>query len=84
MKMRAILYPEFRDFLQRLGYKEKQTPKAIVYQHPDEGLLVFRLYREDEIVALRDLMTTRKFLDLRGMLDAASFDAFLMQASTPA
>jgi hypothetical protein len=82
-KTRAIPFTEFRAFLQRLGYAEARTDNAIVFNHPEEGLLVFRLYRDDEAVDARDLFTTRKFLDLRGLLPEAEFDTLLFQA-TPA
>jgi hypothetical protein len=32
----------------------------------------------------RDLQSTRKFLDLRGLLDATDFDTFVQEAGTPA
>jgi hypothetical protein len=41
-------------------------------------------YRDDEEVAARDLLSTRKFLDLRGLLEAVDFDAFLQRATTTA
>lgn len=83
-KPRAILYREFRDFLQQLGYKEKRTPIALVFQQPDEGLLAFRLYRDEEVVDARDLVTTRRFLDTWGLFDAAKFNAQFMQESSTA
>jgi hypothetical protein len=47
-------------------------------------LLVFRSYRDDEVVDQRDLFVTHKFLDLRGLVELASFDAFLVGATTSA
>ena len=82
-KTRAIPFAEFRAFLQRLGYVEARTDNAIAFNHSEEGLLVFRLYRDDEAVDERDLFTTRKFLDLRGLLREAEFNTLLLQA-TPA
>ena len=38
---------------------------------------------DEEAVAERDLRSTRKFLDWRGVLAAKEFDAFV-QAATPA
>jgi hypothetical protein len=55
-----------------------------VFRHPTEGLIVLRLYGEDEAVDDGDLRSTRKFLDLRGLLDGQSFDTFVEQASAPA
>jgi hypothetical protein len=81
---RPVAFAEFRDFLHGLGYQARRTDQAWVLNHPQEGLLVFRLYAEQEPVDARDLLGTRKFLDLRGLLDARAFDAFLQRATTPA
>jgi hypothetical protein len=83
-KMRPIPFAEFRAFLQKLGYVEKRVPKGRVFEHPEEGLLVYRYYRDDEPVLLRDLRRTRTFLDLRGLIEADDFDATLLRADTPA
>jgi hypothetical protein len=83
-KPRKIPYAEFRDFLQRLGYKEKRAEAAQVFQHPEEGLLVFRVYRDEEAVDERDLLSTRNFFELRGVLDPADFNSFLVDATMPA
>jgi hypothetical protein len=82
-KMRPIPFAEFRSFLQRLGYVEKPYPNGRVFLHPEEGLLAFRSYREDEPVSARDLRRTRTFLDLRGVIEADDFDATLLRADTP-
>lgn len=37
-----------------------------VSEHPDEGLILFRRYRDDEPVFARDRTRTRTFFDLRG------------------
>jgi hypothetical protein len=83
-KTRAIPFAEFRDFLQGLGYTARRTAEAHVFEHPREGLLVYRLYGEQEPVDARDLLSTRTFLDWRGLLDAAAFEAFWQRATTPA
>jgi hypothetical protein len=83
-KMRPIPYSEFRAFLQKLGYVEKKVPDARVLEHPEEGLLIFRFYRDNEPVFPRDVMRTRTFLDLRGAIEADDFDATLLRADTPA
>lgn len=83
-KMRKVLFPEFRDFLERLGYVEKKTDMATVFKHPEEGLLVFRIYKDHEAVDQRDLLSTRKFFDLRGIMDPADFDAQLLQPASSA
>jgi hypothetical protein len=83
-KMRPIPFAEFRTFLGHLGFVEKSAPKGRVLEHPEEGLLLFRFYRDDELVLPRDLLRTRKLLDLRGLLAADDFDAQLLRADTPA
>jgi hypothetical protein len=83
-KMRPIPFAEFRSFLHRLGYVEKPYPNGRVFFHTEEGLLAFRYYRDDEAVLPRDLMRTRTFLDLRGVIEADEFDAALLRADTPA
>jgi len=83
-KSKSIAYAEFRQFLQELGYKEKPTKSSQIFHHPKEGLILFRRYRDNEKVDARDLLSTRKFLDLRGLLNEADFDKFIQRASTPA
>ena len=83
-KMRPITFAEFRAFLQKLGYVEKCVPKGRVFEHPEEGLLLFRYYRDEEPVFPRDLLSTRKFLDLRGVIEADDYDAQLLRANTSA
>jgi hypothetical protein len=83
-KSKTISFAEFRHFLQGLGYKEKATDSGQIFHHPKEGLLLFRRYRDDEHVDVRDLMRTRKFFDLRGLLEEADFDTFMQRANTPA
>jgi hypothetical protein len=81
---KAISFAEFRRFLKGLGFAEKRTQTAWVFQHDTEGLLVFRLYGLSETIDEGDLRSTRKFLDMRGLLDAKDFDAFVKEASAPA
>jgi hypothetical protein len=83
-KKRSISFAEFRRFLQGLGFAEKRAEAAWVFHHRTEGLRVFRLYGEEEPVDERDLLSTRKFLDLRGLLEAKNFDTLIEKASTPA
>ena len=83
-KTRRIPFAEFRAFLQRLGYVEKRAATARVFKHPKEGRLLYRPYRDDEAVELHDIVYTRKFFDLRGVIEAGDFDATLLRADTPA
>ena len=84
MKNKSIPFSEFRRFLETVGFQEKKVPKALVFRHPREGLLVFRVYRDDENVDLCDLASTRMFLDYRGVLSEADFDHFVQEAPTSA
>jgi hypothetical protein len=79
-----ISFADFRRFLNGLGFTAKRTEAAWVFHHRTEGLLVFRLYGEEEAVDEGDLRSTRKFLDLRGLLEAKDFDAFVPESSAPA
>ena len=54
------------------------------FEDPDAGKLPFRFYRDDEPVDLKDIVYTRKFLDLRGVIEANDFDAALLRVDTPA
>ena len=46
--------------------------------------MLFRRYGDDEPVYPGDLLRTRKFLDLRGLLEEADFDTFMQRANKPA
>jgi hypothetical protein len=80
----VISFVEFQRFLKGLGFTPKRAKEAWVFHHRTEGLLIFRLYGEQEAVDERDLRSTRKFLDLRGVLEEKDFDTFLQEASAPA
>jgi hypothetical protein len=84
MQRTSIPFAELRCFLLGLGYREGRTENAIVFHRAKKDMLIFRLYRDEENVDLGDLLSTRKFLDLWGLLDEADFDAFLERANTPA
>jgi hypothetical protein len=83
-KTKIIHFAELQRLLKDLGFSQKQSETAWVFRHPKEGLLAFRLYKGEEPVDAGDLLSTRKFLDLRGLLDSEDFDALLQQTSTPA
>ena len=83
-KIRAITFSEFRDLLEGLGYKLKRTTEGEIFHPPEEGLILFRRYRANEKVYPGDLLYTRRFLDLRGLLEESEFDKFLLSANKPA
>jgi hypothetical protein len=75
-----------RDPLPKAAADPDQTfaEAAGVIHHRGEGLLVFRLYGNEEAVDEGDLRSRRKFLDVGRLLDAKDFDAFMQLASTSA
>jgi hypothetical protein len=83
-RTRFISFAEFGRFLKALGFIVKRGETAWVFEHRTKGLLVFRIYGEDEAVDEGDLCSTRKFLDLRGVAKAKDFDAFVQGAHAPA
>jgi hypothetical protein len=83
-KMRPVPFAEFRRFLERFGFMQRSNPDYCVFDHPEEGVLAYRSYRDDEPVLPRDLLRTRKIFDLRGIMEADDFDAQLLRAHTPA
>jgi hypothetical protein len=84
MTTKTISFADFRRFLLGLGYQEKRTDSADVFYRAKNDMHVFRLYGDEEPVAPRDLHSARMFLDMRGYLDAADFDAFLERATSTA
>jgi hypothetical protein len=80
----VLPFGELRQFLNGLGFAAKRSESAWVLHHAREGLLVFRLYGQDEPVDEHDVVSTRTFLDMRELLDRKDFDAFLQRATTPA
>jgi hypothetical protein len=83
-RTRLISFAEFRRFLNTLGFAAKRTDTAWVFQHRTEGLLVFRIYEPEEMMDEGDLTSARKFLDMRGLLEAKEFDMFVQEARAPA
>lgn len=81
---KRIVYAKVRQLLQGLGYKEKATDSSQIFHHPTEGLILFRRYRDDDKVDTRDLLYTRRFLDLRGLMEEADFDTFMQRTNKPA
>jgi hypothetical protein len=83
-KTRLISFAEFGRFLNSLGFAAKRTETACDFHHRTEGLLVFRIYGPEEVMDEGDLRSARKFLDMRGLLEAKEFDMFVQEARAPA
>jgi hypothetical protein len=83
-KTKPINYAEFRQLLEGLGYQLNRTDSGDIFRHSREGVILLRHYRDNEKVDPGDLLYTRKFLDLRGLLEEADFDTFIQRANKPA
>ena len=65
---------EFRQFLLDLGFTAAKRGKFWFFEHsPSETTYLFRPYRAVEKVSLIDIQSTRRHLDLRGVLDEQAF-----------
>jgi len=56
---KTLPFSAFKLLLEALGFRFVQSPKALIFHHPTEGLLPFRIYRDEESMAPRDLASTR-------------------------
>jgi hypothetical protein len=83
-KTQSIPFTELKTLIERVGFVEKRVPEGRVFKHPEEGLLIYRRYGDHETVDMSDIVFTRKFLDMRGVMEADEFDAMLLRANTPA
>lgn len=81
---RQIPFSELRRLLTKLGFVETAAKGALVFRHPKEGLIVFRRYADDDPVREGDVVSTRKFLDMRGVYAEEDFDGFLEKTTMPA
>jgi hypothetical protein len=71
----TISFAEFRQFLLDLGFTAVRRGNAWFFEHsPSETAFLFRPYRATEKVTLVDFQSTRRHLDLRGLLDEREFD----------
>jgi hypothetical protein len=73
-----------RQLLLDLGYEEKKIENAHVFRRAKNDLVVFRRYNADEQIDWGDLVSTRRFLDMRGILDAGEFDSIVGPKVKPA
>lgn len=62
---------------------DRMRPVRVFDQSRDRMLMDWH-YGDRELVAARDLASTRSFLDDCGRMDAADFDAFVSATSKPA
>jgi hypothetical protein len=78
-----ITFTELRWFLEPIGYRHHRVEKGEVLVQKNNRMLIYPRYFDQEFVSLRDLASTRSFLDDWGLVDAAKFDAFLESMMKP-
>jgi len=78
----TIAFAELRHSLLDLGFTVSKRGKFWFFEHaPSETTFLFRPYRAREKVTLVDIQSTRRHLDLRGVLDEQAFDSQLKKAT---
>jgi hypothetical protein len=79
MKNNQVPFDRLRKILRDLGFTETAIAGPYLYfEHPpSDTILVYHNYRPTEEVSWADEVKTRKFLDLKGLLEADDFDALL-------
>ncbi len=71
----SITFAELRQFLLDLGFTAVKRGKSWFFEHaPSETAFLFRPYRATKKVSLIDVQSTRRHLDLRGVLKEQAFD----------
>jgi hypothetical protein len=73
-----------RRLLKSVGYKEKRIENAHIFHRSKNQMVIFRRYKDDESLEMGDIISTRRFLDMRGILDEAEFDSFFEAANKSA
>ncbi len=65
-----------RRLLKKLGYKEKLAGLAHAFVRTKKDMVIFRRYADGDALRSGDVMSTRQYLDLKGVLEEAEFDSF--------
>jgi hypothetical protein len=78
-----VPYAKLRALLLDLGFVEGVVEgKYLGFYHADsDTVFPFRMYRPNDKVSMADLLTVRKQLDWRGLLEEEAFDAAVRKAS---
>lgn len=78
----TITFAELRQLLVDLGFRVSKRGKGWFFEHPpSETWFVFRPYRVNERITLRDVNSTRFHLDWRGLLAPEAFDERFKKAT---
>ena len=83
-KVKTIPFSEMRQLLHDLGYQERIVENAHVFHRANKDRVIFRRYDAAQDIDWGDLVSTRKFLDMRGILDAQEFDTRIEPKVKPA
>jgi hypothetical protein len=75
----TITFAEFASFLVRLGFQQVPTRNGekLFEQSEDTWILLPAYYTDDMPMRSHHLQGERRFLDERGIIDAADFDRFV-------
>ncbi len=76
-------FSRLRSVLLELGFVERMVDGKYLgfYHSVSDTLFVFRAYRPQDKVTLADLVSVRKQLDWRGLLNEEAFNASLCKVS---
>lgn len=82
MKNDRIPFENLRKILLDIGFVESEIagPYLLFEHSPSETVLIFRQYQPGDGVSWHDLVTTRRQLDERGLLEASDFEALMHKA----
>ena len=75
-KTNAVRFADMRRLLKGLGYKERLVGLAHAFVRSKKDMVIFRRYADQDAMRSGDIMSTRQYLDLKGVLDKAEFDSF--------
>jgi hypothetical protein len=83
MTDKSLTYAALQKLLHQLGFTETVVPGShVVGNHPQPNtLLMYRDYRATDSVSWADRTATRRFLDLRGLLEEEAFDRLLQETA---
>jgi hypothetical protein len=83
MRRNGIRFEDLRLLLLELGFREAaMDSNHFRFAHSVTGtVLLFRMYRANEVVSDRDILVVRRQLVDNGFIELAAFDRFLEKAT---
>jgi hypothetical protein len=84
MRNPRISFAQLRQLLLDLGFTETVAPKSHVFfaHEPSGAEMALPIYRSNRIVLPHHLLSVRRMLDAKGLMDANDFDDFVAALST--